>query len=57
MTCLSTLDRLKLTAVRYQLETVIDKAARSNINLREPLGLRVSREITRRDERRIFMSN
>ena len=47
------LDRLKLTAIRDQLDTLLDEAARSEMTLREALGFLVSREIARRDERRI----
>jgi hypothetical protein len=54
---LATLDRLKLTAIRDQLDTLLDEAARSKMNLREALGFLVSREIARRDERRISMSS
>lgn len=51
------LDRLKLTAIRDQLATLLDEAARSKMNLREALAFLVSREIARRDERRISMSS
>ena len=54
---IATLDRLKLTAIRDQLDTLLDEAARSKMNLREALGFLVSREIARRDERRISMSS
>ncbi|MDE3131720.1 MAG: ATP-binding protein, partial [Acidobacteriota bacterium] len=47
------LDRLKLTAIRDQLDALLDEAARSEMTLREALGFLVSREIARRDERRI----
>jgi len=50
------LDRLKLTAIRDQLDTLLDEAARSDMTLREALGFLVSREIARRDERRIEMA-
>jgi DNA replication protein DnaC len=50
------LDRLKLTAIRDQLDTLLDEAARSDMTLREALGFFVSREIARRDERRIEMA-
>src|ERR1700712_2505858 len=51
------LDRLKLTAIRDQLDTLLDEAARSNMTLREALAFFVSREIARRDERRISMAS
>jgi DNA replication protein DnaC len=54
---IATLDRLKLTAIRDQLDTLLDEAARSKMNLREALAFLVSREIARRDERRISMSS
>jgi DNA replication protein DnaC len=51
------LDRLKLTAIRDQLDPLLDEAARSEMTLREALGFLVSREIARRDERRISMAS
>ena len=53
----ATLDRLKLTAIRDQLDSLLDEAARSKMTLREALAFLVSREIARRDERRISMSS
>ena len=53
---LDALDRLKLTAIRDQLDTLLDEAARSDMTLREALGFLISREIARRDERRIEMA-
>jgi len=50
------LDRLKLTAIRDQLDSLLDEAARSEMTMREALGFLVSREISRRDERRIEMA-
>jgi hypothetical protein len=35
---IATLDRLKLTAIRDQLDTLLDEAARSKMNLREALA-------------------
>ena len=52
-TLIAQLDRLKLTAIRDQLDTLLDEAARSKMNLREALAFLVTREIARRDERRI----
>lgn len=54
---IATLDRLKLTAIRDQLDSLLDEAARSKMTLREALAFLVSREIARRDERRISMSS
>ncbi|WP_041249286.1 IS21-like element helper ATPase IstB [Gluconacetobacter diazotrophicus] len=51
------LDRLKLTAIRDQLDTLLDEAARSDMTLREALAFLVEREIARRDERRIAMAS
>ncbi|NVN10929.1 IS21-like element helper ATPase IstB [Nguyenibacter vanlangensis] len=51
------LDRLKLTAIRDQLDTLLDEAARSDMTLREALAFLVGREIARRDERRIAMAS
>lgn len=51
------LDRLKLTAIRDQLDTLLDEAARSKMTLREALAFLASSEIARRDERRISMSS
>jgi len=51
------LDRLKLTAIRDQLDTLLDEAARSEMTLREALAFFVEREIARRDERRIGMAS
>ena len=50
------LDRLKLTAIRDQLDSLLDEAARSEMTLREALAFLVSREIARRDQRRIEMA-
>ena len=49
------LDRLKLSAIRDQLDTLLDEAARLEMSLREALAFRAGREIARRDERRIDM--
>ena len=51
------LDRLKLTAIRDQLDTLLDEAARSEMSLREALAFLTGREIARRDERRIGMAS
>jgi DNA replication protein DnaC len=47
------LDGLKLTAIRDQLDTLLDDAVRSEMTLREALAFLAEREIARRDERRI----
>jgi len=51
------LERLKLTAIRDQLDTLLDEAARSEMSLREALAFLAGREIARRDERRIGMAS
>jgi len=50
------LNRLKLTAIRDQLDSLIDEAARRELTIREALSLFCEREIGRKDERRIEMS-
>src|SRR5947209_11819139 len=50
------LTRLKLTAIRDQLDNLIDEAARRELTLREALAFLVEREIARKDERRIAMA-
>src|SRR5206468_3244581 len=47
---------LKLTAIRDQLDSLIDEAARRELTTREALSLFCEREIGRKDERRIEMS-
>jgi DNA replication protein DnaC len=49
------LTRLKLTAIRDQLESLLDEATRGDLTLRESLALLCEREIARKDERRIEM--
>lgn len=51
------LTRLKLTAVRDQLDTLLDEAARRELTLREALAFLCQREIARKDERRIEMAS
>src|SRR5689334_21044828 len=53
---LSMLNRLKLTALRDQLDSLIDEAARRELTIRDALALFCEREIARRDQRRIDMS-
>ncbi len=50
------LTRLKLTAIRDQLDNLIDEAARRELTLREALAFLCEREIARKDERRIAMA-
>lgn len=56
-TLVAMLDRLKLSAIRDQLDTLLDEAARSKMTLREALAFFIGREISRRDERRISMAS
>lgn len=48
--------RLKLTAIRDQLDSLIDEAGRRDLTIREALTLFCEREIARKDQRRIDMS-
>lgn len=50
------LNRLKLTALRDQLDSLIDEAGRQDLTIRDALALFCEREIARRDQRRIDMS-
>jgi hypothetical protein len=50
------LDRLKLTAIRDQLDSLVDEAGRRELTIREALALFCEREIARKDERRTEMS-
>jgi hypothetical protein len=50
------LNRLKLTALRDQLDNLIDEASRRELTIREALALFCEREIARRDQRRIDMA-
>ncbi|BAI73675.1 transposase (plasmid) [Azospirillum sp. B510] len=49
------LNRLKLTALRDQLDSLIDEAGRRELTIRESLALFCEREIARRDQRCIDM--
>ncbi len=49
------LTRLKLTAIRDQLDSLIDEAGRNDMTIREALALFCQREIARKDQRRIDM--
>lgn len=55
-TLLGWLTRLKLTAIRDQLDSLLDEAARRELSLREALAFLCQREIARKDERRIAMA-
>jgi DNA replication protein DnaC len=55
-TLLSWLTRLKLTAIRDQLDNLLDEAGRRELSLREALAFLCEREIARKDERRIEMA-
>ena len=44
------LARLKLTAIRDQLDSLLDEAAKRELTLREMLTLLCEREIARKDE-------
>ncbi len=50
------LTRLKLTAMRDQLDSLLDEAVRSELTLRDALAFLCEREIARKDQRRIDMS-
>ena len=50
------LTRLKLTAIRDQLDSLLDEAGRQELSMRETLVLLCEREIARKDERRIEMA-
>ena len=50
------LTRLKLTAIRDQLDSLLDKATRRELTLREALTLLCEAEVARKDERRIQMA-
>lgn len=49
------LTRLKFTAIRDQLDTLLDQAGRAELNLREALAMLCAAEVARNDERRIQM--
>jgi DNA replication protein DnaC len=50
------LTRLKLTAVRDQLDSLLDEAGRRELSIRDSLTLLCEREIARKDSRRIEMA-
>jgi DNA replication protein DnaC len=49
------LTRLKLTAIRDRLDTLLDEASRRDLSLREALAFLCEAEIARKDQRRITM--
>jgi DNA replication protein DnaC len=49
------LTRLKLTAIRDQLDSLLDEASRQELTLRETLAFFCEAEIARKDQRRIAM--
>lgn len=51
------LTRLHLTAIRDQLDSLLDEAGRRELTLRETLAMLCEREIARRNERRIEMAS
>lgn len=54
---LDMLTRLKLTAIRDQLDTLLDEAARRDMTLREALAFLCQREVARKNERRVEMAS
>jgi len=50
------LTRLKLTAIRDQLDSLLDEAAERELTRAEALAFLVEREVARKDERRIEMA-
>lgn len=54
---LDMLTRLKLTAIRDQLDSLLDEAARRELTLREAVAFLCEREIARKDERRVEMAS
>lgn len=53
---LQMLTRLQLTALRDQLDTLLDEAARQELNLREALTFLCQAEVARQEERRLQMA-
>ena len=54
---LNRLSRLKLTAIRDQLDSLLDEAARRELTLREAVAFLCEREIARKEERRVEMAS
>ena len=53
---LNLLTRLQLTALRERLDTLLDEAARRELNLREALAFLCEAEVARREQRRLEMA-
>ncbi|PWV69020.1 ATP-binding protein [Halomonas sp. A11-A] len=49
------LTRLKLTAIRERLDTLLDEAARQELTLRETLAFLCEQEVAHKEQRRIQM--
>jgi DNA replication protein DnaC len=54
---LAMLSRLKLTAIRDQLDSLLDEAARRELTLREAVAFLCEREVARKDGRRVEMAS
>lgn len=54
---LEMLTRLKLTAIRDQLDSLLDEATRRQLTLREAVAFLCQREVARKNERRIEMAS
>lgn len=52
-TLLGMLSRFKFVAIRDQLDTLLDEAARRELTLREALAFLCQRKVARKDERRM----
>jgi DNA replication protein DnaC len=50
------LTRLKLTAIRDQLDALLDEAARRQMSLRQTVVFLCEAEVARKDERRVHMA-
>jgi DNA replication protein DnaC len=51
------LTRLQLTAIRDQLDSLLDEAAKGQLTLRETIAFLCEREVSRRNERRVEMAS
>ncbi len=49
------LTQLKLTAIRDQLDGLLDEAGRGELSIRESLTMLCEREIARKDQRRLCL--
>ena len=50
------LTQLRLTAIRDQLDSLLDEAAKRELSLREAVSFLCEREVSRRNERRVEMA-